>query len=192
MTRIEIVPYRPEWPDEFALIGQELRNHLGDWAIRIDHIGSTSVPGLSAKDIIDIQITVDDFDDDRMAARFEDLAYTYQPHLVVDHEPPGRTIPVEELEKRMVKPPATQRPTNVHIRRKGSFNQRYALLFRDYLRTYPEAAAAYGHIKAVLSDKFPIDIESYYDVKDPVIDVIMAGAWEWADRVSWAFGPSDA
>lgn len=192
MALIEIVPYRPGWPDEFARIGRELRDHLGDWAKRIDHIGSTSVPGLSAKDIIAIQITVDDFDDDHLATRFEGLGYTTRPHVVVDHEPPGQPIPVEQLEKRMVKPAATQRPTNVHIRRRGSFNQRYALLFRDYLRTYPAAAAAYGHIKVVLSGKFPTDIESYYDVKDPVIDVIMAGAWDWADRVRWEFGSSDA
>jgi len=74
----------------------------------------------------------------------------------------------------LVKPPAGQRPTNVHIRRRGSFNQRYALLFRAYLRMYPGAAAAYGHIKGVLSIKVPTNIESYHDVKDPVIDVIMA------------------
>jgi GrpB-like predicted nucleotidyltransferase (UPF0157 family) len=60
--RIEIVPYDPAWPERFAGRGRELRGGLGDIALRIDHIGSTSVPGLAAKPIIDIQVSVAAFE----------------------------------------------------------------------------------------------------------------------------------
>jgi GrpB-like predicted nucleotidyltransferase (UPF0157 family) len=60
--RIEIVAYDPAWPGRFAGLGRELRDGLGDVALRIDHIGSTSVPGLAAKPIIDIQVSVAAFD----------------------------------------------------------------------------------------------------------------------------------
>jgi GrpB-like predicted nucleotidyltransferase (UPF0157 family) len=55
---IEIVPYRASWPNEFKTLAAELRHALGDLALRIDHIGSTSIPGLAAKDRIDVQVTV--------------------------------------------------------------------------------------------------------------------------------------
>ena len=59
---IEIVPYQDRWPGEFAAIGRRLRSALGDAALRIDHIGSTAVPGLAAKDVIDVQVSVLDLD----------------------------------------------------------------------------------------------------------------------------------
>ena len=62
MKSIEIVPYDENWPREFAEIAGPLRAALGEVALRIDHIGSTSVPGLAAKDIIDVHVTVQDFD----------------------------------------------------------------------------------------------------------------------------------
>ncbi|MGH2816243.1 MAG: GrpB family protein, partial [Actinomycetota bacterium] len=68
--RVEIVPYDPAWPEQFAELGRELRAELGDIALRIDHVGSTAVPGLAAKPIIDVQVSV---------AAFEPLAAFRQP-----------------------------------------------------------------------------------------------------------------
>src|SRR5215213_4858725 len=86
MPLVEIMPYDPRWPAEFAAIGAALRGALGDLALRIDHIGSTSVPSLAAKDRIDVQLTVADF------ARFElveaalkRLGYTFVPGNLNDH-----------------------------------------------------------------------------------------------------------
>jgi GrpB-like predicted nucleotidyltransferase (UPF0157 family) len=73
----------------------------------------------------------------------------------------------------------------------GRFNQRYALLCRDYLRTHPGAANAYGAIKIALARLHPNDQDAYYDVKDPVFDVIMAGAEDWAAQTNWSVPPSD-
>jgi GrpB-like predicted nucleotidyltransferase (UPF0157 family) len=74
----------------------------------------------------------------------------------------------------------------------GHANQRYALLFRDYLRTHPMAAAAYAQVKVALAQRDNMDKDFYYDVKDPVCDIIMAGAEEWVARTGWTLGPSDA
>ena len=73
-------------------------------------------------------------------------------------------------------PAAPARRTHVHVRRAGSANGRYALLFRDYLRTHPLATAAYAQVKQALARHGPTDWDLYYEVKDPVCDIIMAGA----------------
>ena len=154
MKIIEIVPYDENWPREFARIAEPLRATLREVALRIDHIGSTSVPGLAAKDIIDVQMTVRDFD-----APFEallgSLGYIRRLDINRDHLPPQVLGPASEWEKRYFQPPEGQRPTHLHVRAQGRANQRYALLFRDYLRAYPVAAGAYGEIKRALARYHP-------------------------------------
>ena len=85
-----------------------------------------------------------------------------------------------------------QRPTHLHVRAQGRANQRYALLFRDYLRAYPVAAGAYGEIKRALARYHPENWDAYYDIKDPVCDVIWSAAEEWTKMTGWEPGPSDA
>jgi GrpB-like predicted nucleotidyltransferase (UPF0157 family) len=184
---ITIVSYRDSWPNEYRDIAARLRAAAGDAIVAIHHIGSTSVPGLAAKDIIDIQITVDDIATAALLP-LPAAGFALGPHTT-DHMPPGMTLAPQELEKRLYK--FATRPANVHVRVQGRFNQRYPLLCRDYLRTHPGAADAYGEIKRQLARLFPNDAESYYDVKDPVFDLLMAGAEEWAAQTSWPTPPSD-
>ena len=92
----------------------------------------------------------------------------------------------------MAKAAQGDRNANIHIRVAGRFNQRYALLCRDYLRSSPAAARAYAEVKRNLAALFPEDAAAYYGVKDPVFDVIMAGAEAWSDSIGWKPGPSDA
>jgi GrpB-like predicted nucleotidyltransferase (UPF0157 family) len=73
----------------------------------------------------------------------------------------------------------------VHVRQEGRLNQRYALLFRDYLRADPGAAGAYGQLKQALAEAAGRDWDTYYSVKDPACDLIMAAAEQWAVRVGW-------
>jgi GrpB-like predicted nucleotidyltransferase (UPF0157 family) len=68
----------------------------------------------------------------------------------------------------------------------GRSNFRYALLFRDYLRHSPSAAAAYAHVKIALARLHPDDVDAYYDVKDPVCDLIIGAAERWAAAVAWS------
>lgn len=151
------------------------------------HIGSTAVSGLAAKDVIDIQVTVDDLD------QVEDAAFEREgfesTSILTDHCPPGLDLTERELKKRFYR--ARARAANVHVREKGRFNQRFALICRDFLRARPVAAAAYGLIKQRLAERFPADPDAYYDIKDPVFDIIVEGANAWAQVIGWSEPPSD-
>ena len=188
---IIIAPYDEEWPIEFARIAADLRRELGGQALRIDHIGSTSVPGLAAKDILDIQITVEDLEGPYVAT-LERMGYTVRSGIAEDHRPPLAEGPDSDWQKRLFRPPAGQRPTNLHVRAAGRPNQRYPLLFRDYLRVHPAAAAAYATLKRRLALVCGSDINSYTDAKDPACDLIAVAAEAWAAQIFWQLGPPDA
>ena len=187
---VEIADYKESWPEEFLVIAQILRQGLGSLAMRIDHIGSTSVPGLAAKDVIDIQITVAALDETLMRAMAA-LGYTHQPAYDQDHRPPLVAGPESDWAKWVFAPPPPQRPTHVHVRLPGRPNQRYPLLFRDYLRKHPATAEAYGELKRRLAGQID-DRLVYAVVKDPAVDLIYLPAEEWAGRTGWQPGPSDA
>lgn len=182
------MPYRAKWPSEFREYAGRLRQVLSDQALAIHHIGSTSVPGLCAKDIIDIQVTVADLDL-RLLERLNSFGYE-RSRFAEDHCPPGMALEAGELAKMMTG--VADRRAHIHIRAMGKFNQQYPLLCRDYLRTHKPAADAYGRIKEQLSRYFPDNVEAYYDIKDPVFDVIMAGAADWADQTGWTQPATDA
>lgn len=183
---ITIVPYNEHWPEEFTTIARPLHAVLGELALRIDHIGSTSVPGLAAKDIIDAQVTIEDFAcTPQLVTALDSLGYTLVPEITRDHEPPLYQGPETDWEKRYFRPPAHQRPTHLHVRALGRPNQRYPILFRDYLRDHPMASAAYAQIKINLSRRHPDDVEFYYDIKDPICDIIIDAAEEWARVTNW-------
>ena len=182
---IEIVPYHMDWPAEYEAIAAKVRAALGDRALHIDHIGSTSVPGLAAKDIIDMQVTVARFDD-ALEAAFGTIGCQVRPENNRDHRPPDALGPDSDWEKRYFQPPASLRPTHIHVRIQGRPNQRYPLLFRDYLRAHPAAAAGYAALKRCLAFYHGDERQVYTEIKDPVCDVIMAAAEEWARAVNWA------
>lgn len=187
---VEIVPYKPEWPKEFERLSARLRAAMGDLALRIDHIGSTSVPGLASKDRIDVQITVADFEAETLAGIVR-VGYTIAPGIASDHQPPGDTRPISEWEKRYFRAPDGERATNTHVRNLGRANWRYALLFRDYLRVHPAAAGAYGELKRRLAALVD-DSGVYADTKDPACDLIYVAAEAWAAQTGWRPKPSDA
>jgi len=188
---VEIVPASPSWPDEFRCLGQTLRTCLGELALRIDHIGSTSVPGLAAKDVIDVQVTVAELDLDRLAPAFAQSGFEHRADNPGDHLPPGAQGSDQDWVKLFFSPAAGGRPAHVHVRVIGRPNQRYALLFRDYLRAHPHVADAYAELKRRLA-ALGISRGDYADVKDPACDIIMLGAEDWAARTAWSTGPSDA
>ncbi|BDI28463.1 hypothetical protein CCAX7_005140 [Capsulimonas corticalis] len=191
--KIEIVPYTDRWPDEFQAIAQPIRDALGHVALRLDHIGSTSVPGLPAKDVIDAQISVAALEPvERIVDAFQALEYVYLEHITGDHLPQGADTLPEAWVKLFFRSKPGRRRANVHIRVAGNPNQRYALLFRDYLRANPLAAGGYAEVKRQLARYHPDDEDAYYDVKDPVCDILMAGAEVWAEAQGWEIGLSDA
>ena len=184
---IEIVAYRTAWRAEYAALAELVRGALGSAVVALHHIGSTSVPELAAKDVIDLQLTVESlqaYPHERLeAAGFE------VNRASKDHCPPGLTLADKELAKHFCK--YRGRTANLHVREAGRFNQQYAILCRDYLRTHELAAAAYAEIKMQLARYFPSDVDAYYSIKDPTFDVLMAGAREWAIATNWKEPPSD-
>lgn len=186
---IEIHPYHSDWPIEFAQIAATVRQAMGDLALRIDHIGSTSVPGLAAKNIIDIQVTVNSLDESIETALGQ-IGYSLREGVTADHRPPDATGPNSDWEKRLFKPPNGHRPVNLHVRVVGRPNQRYALLFRDYLRAHPAAANAYAELKRRLGQQLS-ETGIYADVKDPACDLIAIAAEAWAAQIKWHSGLSD-
>lgn len=182
---IIVIPYQEQWPAEFQRIATDLQQSLGDLALRIDHIGSTSVPGLAAKDVIDIQITVADLNDPQLPARLTANGYTrfsteYRDEFV------GMADDSPQLEKRMAQAKEGDRRTHIHIRELGRFNQRYPLLFRDYLRASAVTQLSYALIKERLAQLFPESSEGYYFIKDPLMDLMYEAAEQWAKLTNWA------
>ena len=187
---VSISPSQDRWPREFRSLGQVLRRELGSLALRIDHIGSTAVPGLAAKDRIDIQVTVAELSP-AVETAIERCGYRRNTRISGDHLPPGETQS-ERWRKWIFKHPDDQPPVNLHVRLAGLPNQRYPLLFRDYLRAHPQSAAAYAQVKQALIRHHPEeDMEVYYDVKDPVCDLIYQAAEAWAAANNWILGESD-
>lgn len=184
-----IVPYNPAWPDEFNRIGLRLRQALGERALRIDHIGSTAVPGLAAKDVIDVQVTTNALEEPIQRILVE-LGYVFKGQRT-DYAPPGFDSSPQKWVKWLAVAPPEGRREHIHIRLQGYPNQRFPLLFRDYLRQHPATAEAYARLKAILSVSLA-DPETYPEVKDPAVHLIILPAEEWAERTGWTPPPSDA
>lgn len=183
---VEIVEYHPDWPREFEQIAAALRGALGDSALRIDHIGSTAVPGLAAKDRIDVQIAVASLDEPaHIIEAIAGASYLHHGKIARDHVPPDSIDDPAQWTKQFFREPPGHRATNIHVRILGHANFRYALLFRDYLRTHRKTALAYAESKRRLAEQFPEDSATYADVKDPVCDLIMVAAEEWAAAINW-------
>jgi GrpB-like predicted nucleotidyltransferase (UPF0157 family) len=168
-----------------------VRTALGDVALEIHHIGSTAIPGIAAKDVIDVQVTVADLDViDRFRSILEAEGFGLRTDINRDHLPPGSSDP-EEWVKRYAAEVPGDRPVHVHFRRAGSPNRRYAILFRDYLRAEPSALERYEDEKRRLAVVHNFDSTPYAIAKDVVCDELMLLAEEWAARTGWSIPPGD-
>jgi GrpB-like predicted nucleotidyltransferase (UPF0157 family) len=153
---------------------------------RVDHIGSTSVPGMTAKDIIDVQVIVRRLPDEQLEEGLLAAGFTRSPgdHELRDHVPDSWDGDPSAWDKRVFRPPAGTRPGNVHVRISGRPNERYALLFRDFLTADRGSREAWALFKQRLS-RAVNDFNSYGQIKDPASDVLMAAAERWATETGW-------
>lgn len=162
---IQLSSYDPSWPARFEAEQVALAARIGEWTVGgIHHVGSTAVPGLAAKPIIDILAGVRDLDESR--ARFEPLAgldYLYAPYLA------------EEMHW-FCKPHPSRRTHHLHLVPVDS--RRYAdeLAFRDRLRADPRIAADYVALKRRLAERFSQDRESYTEAKSDFIRGVLGSA----------------
>lgn len=177
--RIVIVPYDPQWPVLFSQTGRALRQALGETALRVDHVGSTAVPGLDAKPVIDIQISVAALEPvDPFRIPLESLGYIFHT------DNPERT-------KRYFREAPGQRRTHIHVRRAGSWAEQFTLLFRDYLRGHDEDAKSYAALKYRLAELYGEDRLGYTNAKGPFIWEIMKKADLWSQETGWEAGATD-
>lgn len=181
---IIICDYKPTWPQEFEQIRTALSETLGPLALRIDHIGSTSVPGLGAKDVIDVQVTVQSLVAD-VRQKLIEAGYQNFAAITRDHVPLGADDNPALWVKFFFNERPSDRRANIHVRIDGNPNQRYPLLFRDYLRTHPNAARSIELVKREIAKRHADDADAYYDIKDPVYDLIWEAAKEWSQSSGW-------
>jgi GrpB-like predicted nucleotidyltransferase (UPF0157 family) len=184
-----VVPYDPAWQHRGAALANKVHAALKPLALRVDHIGSTSIPGMAAKPIFDLQVVVADLD--AAAAAFDGplaaLGFARRPYEQ-DHIPAGRNDPAHRWAKRYWnRRNRGEEPVNLHCRIAGSPNELHALLFRDWFRTHPQAVPAYARFKGALAAAVD-DLHVYTDVKDPVVDLVVTVAAEWAAATGWSPG----
>lgn len=171
-----ISTHDPEWKHIFDDIAIKLRNSLGDLAVRIDHVGSTSVKGLDAKPIIDIQISVlNSVDVSTYRDKIEEIGFTLR------EENPDRT------KKYFREIPGTRR-THIHVRQAGSFSEQMTLLFRDYLRAHQLDCIRYAEEKQRLMGLYKNERLKYVEGKGPIIWDILQKAYIWSQEVGWKPG----
>lgn len=163
-TKVTIVDYDPAWPARFERRAAELREILGERARLIEHIGSTSVPGLAAKPVIDIVVGIDDPDDEE----------AYLPDL----ERAGYDLRVREPQHRCFRAGDPDEPVNLHCYPPDNVETRRYLAFRERLRTSDADRELYEATKRELAKREWRDMNYYAEAKWPVISEILArGGW---------------
>lgn len=177
----------PTWPAQATRLRERITLAGGALVERVDHIGSTSVPGLAAKDVIDLQVTVAKIEDaDALAEPLEAAGFPKLDWITSDNPKPHAPDPAL-WQKRVHASADPGRLANVHIRVAGTPGWRYALLFPAWLRANPEERAAYETLKRDLATNYQADEDSarYAEAKEPWFDEAAPRAEEWANRTNW-------
>ncbi|MET8149456.1 dephospho-CoA kinase [Actinoplanes sp. NPDC049668] len=178
---LRVVPPDPTWPEQAGRVIARIRHALGGDA-DVSHIGSTAVPGLPAKNIIDLMLAVPTLE---VADRLADaLGGAGLPRRVGKWQDNARGLPGKTWPKRLHGSADPARPVNLHVRVTGSPGWRFALLMRDHLRAVPEARAEYIAAKERWAARHS-DRASYSEAKEPWFDSEAVAAQEWAEATGW-------
>jgi GrpB-like predicted nucleotidyltransferase (UPF0157 family) len=165
---VTIVDYDASWPERYELESAAIADVLGPVALRIDHVGSTSVPGLGAKPIVDIQVSV---------AALQPMAPYVEPLRAIGYEY-FEWLNEDGIDDYpyFAKPPEPPRAFHIHVAESGSHHERRHLAFRDWLRAHPEDAAAYERTKRELATREWETTDHYANAKTAFIATITARA----------------
>lgn len=185
-----VVDPDPRWREEGLALARRVRDALGAFRADVDHIGSTAVAGLAAKDVIDLQATVLDLDDPGVAAALRHLGFR-QRETTADLPRPGFAQGADEWRKLFFHEPAGARAVHLHVRRLGAANATVALLQRDFLRADAGVRADWEKLKRALA-AHTHDRAIYADLKEPATTLLLRLALEWAKATRWRPGASDA
>jgi dephospho-CoA kinase len=178
---VTVAPYDPEWPAQAARLADRVAAIAGVHGRGVAHIGSTAVPGLPAKDVVDLQLLVDDLDEADALA--DDLAAGGFPRMPGewwdddDDDDVDSGVPGARLAKRLHCAADPGRAVNLHVRVAGSPWARASVLFRDWLRANGDERDAYAAVKQQAQG---VGIEEYMAAKDPWIRAALARAEAWA------------
>lgn len=157
---VVVLPYDAKWKSDFENIRQEIENAIGDLIVGVEHVGSTSVDGLSAKPCIDIDVVIEDysvFDD--VIDKLESIGYIHVGNLGIEDREAFKYLDKPHLQTHhLYVCPQQSRELYRHI------------TFRDFLRKNPEAVKKYGAVKEMAAQLFPDDIEKYIAYKSPCIE----------------------
>jgi dephospho-CoA kinase len=178
---LAVVAYDRRWPGEFAVLAGRVQDALGSAVVRVSHVGSTSVPGLAAKDCIDVQVEARALDEDLMTGCFGTIGFRLRPEPWNRAEPtPGGPCP-----KLVFAPPQGERASNIHVVEAASEAARRKLLFRDFLRANDTARDAWGDFKQRLA-AMAVDIYQYGQAKAGPTEILLIAAESWARQTQWA------
>lgn len=171
------------WPAQADRLLARVRHAVGDAAVTLDHIGSTAVPGLLAKDVVDLQVGVRSLaeaDAPAFVAAMAAMGFPRPAGEWTDQGKDGRPWP-----KRFHGSADPGRVAHVHVREVGSPGWEFALLFRDWLRAEPAERDGYAEVKTGLAARMP-GLDAYVEAKEPWFDAAYVRAGSWAEATGWA------
>jgi GrpB-like predicted nucleotidyltransferase (UPF0157 family) len=154
---VRVVEYDPAWPERFDALARRAAEALGELVLAVEHVGSTSIPGLAAKPVIDLDVVVRKEDVPRAIERLAGIGYVHRGDLGMPGREAFRTPPGEEKH-------------HLYLCVPESPGYRDHLLFRDYLRAHPEAVREYADLKRRLADRHRHDGDAYQRAKSAFID----------------------
>lgn len=174
MRKVEVVPHNPKWRDAFEVESKYIADVLSENFVAIHHIGSTAIPGIYAKPIIDVLVEVQDITKlDEQSSAMKSLGYEGMGEYGI----PGRRYFRKDNQ-------AWSRTHHIHTFKVGSLQIKRHLAFRDYLIAHPEVAQRYSELKRELAEKYPHNIDGYMDGKDSFIKEIDKKAAQWGAIIS--------
>jgi GrpB-like predicted nucleotidyltransferase (UPF0157 family) len=174
MKKVEVVPHDPVWRDSYKAEVKHIAAALGDNVVAIHHIGSTAIPGIHAKPVIDLLVEVDDIRAiDARNAAMESIGYEVMGEFGI----PGRRYFRKDDRQ-------GTRTHQVHAFQAGSGEVARHLAFRDYMIAHPADAARYSELKRRLAEEYPCDMDGYVDGKDGFIKEMDRRAAEWRSSSS--------
>lgn len=163
-AKVVVLPYDAGWQRDFAAIKRELECALGPLALRIEHVGSTAVEGLSAKPCIDIDVVIRDYDVfDAVVNKLAEIGYQHEGDLGI-----------RDREAFCYSGKPHLQTHHLYVCPLQSAELHRHLTFRDFLRTHPEAVRQYGAVKEAAARLFPNDIDGYIRYKTPCIEELYA------------------
>ncbi len=165
----KIEPYNPQWPIKFAQIKEDLMQSFGDKALLIEHVGSTAMPGMSSKGVIDVCVVVDHMEPfEKEKAAMVARGYLYGD----DYFTPNSILIYKEK-------PDLEKEINIHVLVQGDPDIDKFIVGRDYFLAHPERIQMYKELKEKLSKEFPDDYPSYRAGKQDFLKETLALAQKW-------------